>query len=175
MSPLLYQLSYRPCADYGFGKRRSADPEILRAVPENLEDRNVELVRQLFDAVGRGDIEAALRFVGEDGEWVNPDNAMEPGTRRGLDGVRTALTALRDSFDDLRFELDPMVDLGDRVLVTGTFSGVGRTSGAGFGPQPFGAVLTIADGKVQRYQWYLDPDEARGAAGSVDDPQKRLA
>jgi ketosteroid isomerase-like protein len=129
-----------------------------------MSQENVEVVRRLFDAVGRGDIEAALRYVRSDGEWVNPDNAMEPGTRRGLDGVRTALAALRESFADLRFDINEMHDLGDRVLVTGKFSGVGRASGAGFGPQPFGSVVTLAGGKIRRYQWYLDPDEARDAA-----------
>ena len=130
-----------------------------------MSQENVEVVRKLFDAVGRGEIEKALGYVRADGEWVNPEYAMEPGTRRGLSGVRTALTALLDSFDALRFDIDRMVDLGDRVLVTGTFSGVGRTSGVSFGTQAFGAVLTLANGMVQRYQWYLDPGEALEAAG----------
>ncbi len=130
-----------------------------------MSQENVELVQELFDAVGRGDVEAALRRVRSDGEWVNPDDAMEPGTRRGLDGVRTALTALCDSFADLRFELDRVDDLGDRVLVAGAFTGVGRASGAAFGPRPFGALVTLAGGKVRRYQWYLDPAEALDAAG----------
>ena len=130
-----------------------------------MSQENVEIVKELFDAVGRDDIEAALRLVHPDGEWVNPDYAMEPGTRRGLSGVRTALTALRDSFADLRFDISETVELEKGVLVTGTFSGVGRTSEAAFGPQAFGAVLTLADGKVQRYEWYLSLDEAREAAG----------
>jgi ketosteroid isomerase-like protein len=121
-----------------------------------MSHENLQVVDKLFAAVAGGDIEGALRYVRPDAEWVNPDNAMEPGTRRGLDGVRTALTALRDSFDDLRFDIS-RTDLDDRVLVTGTFSGVGRVSGAAFGPQTFGALLTLTDGEVQRYQWYLDP------------------
>ena len=130
-----------------------------------MSEEGIEVVRELFDAVSRDDIEAALRLVRPDGEWVNPDNAMEPGTRRGLSGVRTALIALRNSFADLRFDISEMVELEKRVLVTGTFSGVGRTSEAAFGPQTFGSVVTLADGKVQRYEWYLSPDEAREAAG----------
>jgi ketosteroid isomerase-like protein len=90
---------------------------------------------------------------------------MEPGTRRGLSGVRTALTALRDSFEALSFQIGEVVDLGDRVLVTGTFSGIGRASGAAFGPQTFGSVLTFAEGRVRRYEWYLSHGEARAAAG----------
>jgi ketosteroid isomerase-like protein len=125
---------------------------------------NVQIVQGLFDAVGEGDVEAALRYVRPDGEWANPDYAMEPGTRRGLSGVRTALMALRDTFADLSFDID-LVDIGDRVLVTGTFSGVGRASDAAFGPQPFGSVLTLVDGQVQRYEWYLSVAEAREAAG----------
>ena len=58
-----------------------------------------------------------------------------------------------------------MVDVDDRVLVTGTFSGVGRTSDAAFGPQTFGSVVTLASGQIHRYQWYLNVKEAREAAG----------
>jgi ketosteroid isomerase-like protein len=133
-----------------------------------MSEENVEVVQELFDAISRGNVDVALRYVRSDGEWVNPHNAMEPGTRRGLDGVRTALAALRDSFADLRFDIDQMDDLGDRVLVTGTFSGVGRASGVGFGPQTFGSLVTLADGKVKRYQWYLDPKEAHDAAGRLE-------
>ena len=131
-----------------------------------MSQENVEIVKELFDAVGRDDIEAALRLVHPNrGVGRHPDYAMEPGTRRGLSGVRTALTALRDSFADLRFDISETVELEKGVLVTGTFSGVGRTSEAAFGPQTFGAVLTLADGKVQRYEWYLSLDGAREAAG----------
>ena len=130
-----------------------------------MSQENVEIVRGLFDAMSRGDVEAVLRFVRSDGEWVNPDNAMEPGTRRGLSGVRIALMAFQDAFADVSFDFSQMVDLHDRVLVTGTFSGVGRTSGAGFASQPFGVVMTLVEGKVRRYQWYLSPAEALEAVG----------
>jgi ketosteroid isomerase-like protein len=133
-----------------------------------MSQENVEVVQELFDAVGRGDLEAALRLVRTDGEWVNPDYAMEPGTRRGLSGVRTALTALRDSFADLHFDISEMIELENRVLVIGTFSGVGRTSEAAFGPQTFGSVVTLAQGRVRRYEWYLSLDEAREAAGLTE-------
>ena len=129
-----------------------------------MSQENVELVEKLFAAMGRGDVEAALQYVRPDGEWVNPDDAMEPGTRSGVDGVRIALTAIRDSFGDLRFDISELVDLGDRVLVTGTFSGVGRASDAAFGPRAFGSVVTLEGGQVRRYQWYLNPEEARQAA-----------
>lgn len=129
-----------------------------------MSQENVEIVQGLFDAMSRGDVEAVLRFVRSDGEWVNPDNAMEPGTRRGLSGVRIALMAFQDAFAEVSFD-SKMVDLDDRVLVTGTFSGVGRTSGAGFASQPFGVVMTLVEGKVLRYQWYLSPAEALQAVG----------
>ena len=125
----------------------------------------MEVVRKWFDAVAGGDVGAALRFAHEDVEWVNPAYAMEAGTRRGLGGLRTAFTALRDSFDELSFNISEVVDLKERVLVTGTFSGVGRASAAAFGPQTFGSVVTLSDGKVKRYEWFLSADEAREAAG----------
>ena len=89
---------------------------------------------------------------------------MEPGTRPGLSGVRIALIAFQDAFAEVSFD-GMIVDLDDRVLVTGTFSGVGRSSGAGFTYQPVGVVMTLVESRVQRYQWFLSPAEALDALG----------
>jgi ketosteroid isomerase-like protein len=68
-------------------------------------------------------------------------------------------------FDGLRIDPQRIVDLGDRVVVTGVFSGRGRSSGAQFEPQPFGFLVTLRDGQMIRYEWFTGPEEALEAAG----------
>ncbi len=65
----------------------------------------LQVVDDFVQAWNRRDLAAALELVGEDFEYVNPPNAMEPGTRRGLDGVTTVLTKQWDGLGDARLEI----------------------------------------------------------------------
>jgi ketosteroid isomerase-like protein len=69
-----------------------------------------------------------------------------------------------DAFEDLRIDVDRLVEVDERVVATGHFSGRGRESGAEFTPQPFGLVLTFRAGKLTRYEW-MEPRKALAAAG----------
>jgi ketosteroid isomerase-like protein len=119
-----------------------------------------ERVRRGFEAMERGDVETLVADVAEDAEYVNPEYALEPGTRYGPDGARIALHNMLEAFDDLRWEIERLEERGDRVIATGTFTGRGKASGVPFGPQSFGVVLTYREDKVIRLEWFNDPEEA---------------
>ena len=50
---------------------------------------NVAVVRQVYEALGRGDVPAVLELLSEDVEWVyqGPTTIPFAGTRHGRDGV----------------------------------------------------------------------------------------
>jgi predicted ester cyclase len=58
-------------------------------------------------------------------ELVAPDHRHHLGddTLSGPDGVKGAVTWLRDAFPDLRFEIDDLISDGDRVVVRWTARG----------------------------------------------------
>ena len=58
-----------------------------------MSQENVEFVQDGFSALGRGDFESFLAMLGQEVEWVNPAYAIEPGTRRGIDGFRDVSTS----------------------------------------------------------------------------------
>jgi ketosteroid isomerase-like protein len=113
----------------------------------------------------RGDLDAIVAISHPEVLFVNPPTAVEPGTRHGQDGLRSGLGGMLEAFEDLRIEPRAIEDLGDLVVVTGVWGGRGRTSGAAFGPQPFGFLVTLRDGLMIRYEWFGSPDDARRAAG----------
>jgi ketosteroid isomerase-like protein len=129
-----------------------------------VSEENLRLVREGFAAMERGDVEAMVELVDPEVEFVNPDYALEAGTRHGPSGYRTALEATLDIFEDFKFNLDEIVDLEDRIVVTGRF--VARSKGSGVPiDQPFGHVFTVRDSKLLRHEWYRTPAEAYAAAG----------
>ena len=97
-------------------------------------------------------------------EWVNPANAVEPGTRRGYDGFTAAARALLDVYDVYRGSAFEMYDAGDRVAVDARL--VTRSKG---NEVPIdterGYVFDVRHGKVVRFAWFNDAHEALKAAG----------
>ncbi len=121
-------------------------------------------VRRLYGALVRGDQTAILEAVTDDVEWVNPADAMEPGTHHGREGFALALRRLTESFvyTDLRVHEIHHVD--DRVLVELDAHVTGRGSGA---PAVLRVahLLTMDEERVRRFEWFFDVAAARRAAG----------
>jgi ketosteroid isomerase-like protein len=129
-----------------------------------MKSENETRVREALRAMERGDLDAIVAMSDPEVEFVNPVTAVEPGTRHGHEGLKTGLGGMLDVFDGLRIEPQRIVDLGDRVVVSGVFSGRGRSSGAEFEPQPFGFLVTLRDGLVLRYEWFAEVEDAFRAA-----------
>jgi ketosteroid isomerase-like protein len=123
---------------------------------------NTELVRQWYESYNRG--EDIADFVAPDVEYVNPEYAIETGTRRGLDGWRQAFRRVRESFGAVEFEVERLVESGDRVAALGRFNVTGRGSGVA-NSVPQSHLWTIRDGKIVRFQWWNDPESALEALG----------
>jgi ketosteroid isomerase-like protein len=125
---------------------------------------NIDLVRRIYDALLRDELDAALECMDEEIEYVNPDYAVEPGRRYGHAGIRANVENMRASFEYWRFEPEEFVDAGDQVAVVGTFRARGLDSGLEIERRQ-SRLWTIHDGTVVRYQWFDGPDEALDAAG----------
>jgi ketosteroid isomerase-like protein len=130
-----------------------------------MADTRLDLVQRGLEAMERGDIDPIVDAADDDIKFVNPDTALEPGTREGREGYRAALQAMLDAFDHLRFQLDRMHETGDHVVVVGSFTGRGRASGVEFDAQPFAVVVTFRGERVVRYEWFNRAEEALAAAG----------
>src|SRR3954468_18017857 len=86
------------------------------------------------------------------------------GEWRGTDGLRKATVDYLNVWEDYRFEVERMIDLGDRVLVLETQTARGRRSGAVLS-QDVAALLTIRDGLIVRWEYYWERADALEAAG----------
>ncbi len=130
-----------------------------------MSEENVEVVRSILDAWSRGKSLGSLGLLHPDIEWVNPDGAMEPGTRRGIASFADALAAMDEAFEWVRIEPHQFLDAGDdQVVVLATFTAQGRRSGVERQNED-GQVWTVRGGQAIRFRWFNDPDKALEYAG----------
>ena len=99
-------------------------------------------------------------FIYEDSAL--PDHAGE--TYRGLDGLRRAATGFIEPYEEMIYELQRIVVLGDRLVVIHRVRATARTTGIRFDLQA-AAVYSYRDGRVVRVQTFRHPDEALKAVG----------
>ena len=124
-----------------------------------MSDR-LELVREVFAAMNRGDFEAAATHMTPDLELHPPANPEQP--IRGGDDVIEWLRP--DLFDRQRWELRELRESGDRVWVELDFIGRGRGSGIEL-RQPAWAVYAFEGDLVARITTFPDRASALEAAG----------
>ena len=130
-----------------------------------MSQENVEIIRRIYVAYGRGDIEGAVAELDPEVEWSEPPRS--PGAvrpYRGHEGARRSLSAWVRAWDEYRLELDELIDAGDQVLAKARQIVRGKGSGIEI-EQPLFSVWTLRNGKVLRLRMYHDQAEALEAAG----------
>jgi ketosteroid isomerase-like protein len=123
-----------------------------------MSQENVEIVRAIYEAWANG--RSAAPFIDKELEYVNPPDAVEPGTRRGRHHFRK----VSEVFPDVRVVPERYIDAGEDVVVIAQIIGRGSSSGAETGTKQ-GYVWTIADGQAVRFRWFNNPAQALEAAG----------
>ncbi len=124
---------------------------------------NVELVRVIHDGWARGDFRAGSELYSADFAWDQHAEAVEPGSRRGVE-VRAALRNIFEVYDDYRIEAEEFIDGGDQVVVVARSTGVAKTSRMEL-DQTFAFVWTVREGRLARLQVFTDRDDALRTAG----------
>src|SRR5215208_4010715 len=98
-----------------------------------MSQANVELVRRVYDAVARRDDVTPFEVYAEDIVWdmSNSRRAFlySQPILRGHEGVRQAWREGLDAFGEVDYEVEELVDAGDRVLAVVHEQDVGRASG----------------------------------------------
>jgi ketosteroid isomerase-like protein len=136
---------------------------------------SVALVRRAYEAWnGSQPVRDFGELVGENFEFVNPDYAVEAGTRRGIVGAAGALASVDAAFAEYTHELNELVDAGDTVLAFVTFKARGHGGGVEVQVEEQ-HIWTVEDGKIVRVEWFHDRRAALDAAGLTEEEVRRQA
>jgi ketosteroid isomerase-like protein len=136
-----------------------------------MPDENESLVRQAYEAYGRGDVTQILELVDPDLEWTYLDPSFEnpePQTCHGRQELRQALQ--RRAEQGLRSELEEIAVSGDKVMVVVRTPGLDRLRVRQADDRNY-MVLTLRNGRIIAMRDCRDRDEAYGFAGIDSNPQ----
>lgn len=128
---------------------------------------NVERIERAFEALWRGDLETALADLDPSFEVVDHVAPEADPVIRGPQAMVENLSHVSDAFDELRWELLEVVDLGDRVLARVRMTGKGKHSALAV-EEEVGHVYAIENGRAVRLDIFRTWDEARAASGNAD-------
>jgi ketosteroid isomerase-like protein len=121
-----------------------------------------EISRKNFEALNRGDIDAATSVFRPDA--VFDASALGLGTYEGLAAIRKRLEEWMGSFEDFEIVSEEFRDLGNGVTLSVHLQ-KGRPLGSiGFLERRSAAIRIWTDGLIERITLYTDIDEARAAA-----------
>jgi ketosteroid isomerase-like protein len=125
----------------------------MTARPNELGVRtNADVVRETYEAVGRGDIPALLDLLTDDVEWTFQGPSVIPfaGTRRGREGVAEFFSLVGQTLEFQEFEPRAFVAQGDTVVVLGFERNLIKSTGRTF-EQEWAHVYTLRNGKVAEF------------------------
>jgi ketosteroid isomerase-like protein len=120
---------------------------------------NGDIARRLYRAFNERDTKTTRELMAPNVEWVNPEDAVEPGTRQGWEDYQRALAGLRESFEEISVEVERIEEAGDRVAAVIEVHVRGRGSGLEATTRQSG-LWTFRDGRAVRYEWFNDPEAA---------------
>jgi ketosteroid isomerase-like protein len=118
--------------------------------------RNVDRLKQGYEALARGDIEQLLEYFADDIRWEMPaaEGLPEKGSFTGKDEISWMFRQIGAAYGDgLRVVPVEFIASGETVVVLGHYEGSPR--GNSF-RVPFITVCRFMDGEVRRAQTIFD-------------------
>ena len=132
-----------------------------------MSNNNVQIVKDFFAAMGRGDKPALLALSDEDIEWIIPGEDWPlAGTHRGHAGLADVLQKANETVETSFPEPPEFIAQGDRVLVVGFATGRIKATNKAF-EDHWVFHITVRDGKVTCIREYIGT-QALARASEMD-------
>lgn len=124
---------------------------------------NAGLVREAYEAFGRGDIPAITLFL-QNTEWHEAEGAPQGGLYNGSEAILSGVIGpLMQQLPDFKVTPQEILPAGeDRVLAVGNYTGHGA---GGELDARFAHLWTVRDGKATRFEQFADTALLQRAVG----------
>ena len=130
-----------------------------------MSQENVDAVRRGLEAFNSGDIERVLDMAHTYFEAiVPPELSAEPDTYRGHDGLRRYFESFQDAMEDIRFEPERFIDVGEDVVTVVRLTARGRHTAIPV-EQRIAQVWSMSEGKAVQVRTFATLKRALAAAG----------
>ena len=123
---------------------------------------NVQIVKEFFAAMSRGDKQGLLALSADDIEWIIPgENWPLAGTHRGHAELAAVLRKASEDVEMTHPEPPELVAQGDRVLVVGVVTGKIKATNKPF-KDDWVFDITVRNSKVTKIREYIDTQQWPG-------------
>ena len=120
-----------------------------------MSEENVEVVRRVYEAAAHRDAPTVLELYDPEVELdATRLGVTDSDVYHGHDGLQSLFREFAETFDEIEYSYEELIDAGDQVISIVTRHARGRTSGVEV-ERPFTLLWTLRDGKVVRVVWYL--------------------
>jgi ketosteroid isomerase-like protein len=127
---------------------------------------NVQIVKDFFAAMGRGDEQGLLALSAENIEWIIPGEDWSlAGTHRRHAGLAAVLQKASKELEITHPEPPEFVAQGDRVLVVGFATGRIKATNKTF-EDHWVFAMTVRNGKLTNIREYIDTQALARASES---------
>jgi ketosteroid isomerase-like protein len=134
-------------------------------------EKNVEIVKEFFAALGRRDKQGLLALSAEDIEWIVPGEDWPlAGTHRGHAGLENLLQKANETVETSYPEPPEFIAQGDRVLVVGVATGKVKATNKPF-KDDWVFDITIRNGKLTKIREYIDTQALARASEMAAGPR----
>ena len=127
----------------------------------------IETLRGAYEAVSRGDWDAALQEAAPDFEFIPPDQNPIAGTYRGREEILSFFRDLWAAFDEVSIQPGEFLESGNQILVSLVMELRPSDSDAALEMQ-LTHLWTIRDDTPVRCKVFLRREEALEAVGLSD-------
>ena len=132
-----------------------------------MSQENVSVVKDMYEAFGRGDIPAVLAALDAQVEWREAENFIYAdgnpyvGPESVLQGV---FMRLGGEWEGFAVSPEEILDAGETVVGRGYYSGTFKQNGRRVRAQ-FAHLFTFSGGKIVKFQQYTDTAQFLQAVG----------
>ena len=130
---------------------------------------NVQMMRDLYDAFGRGDMPAVLGAMDPAIEWSEAEGNPYQSSGKAWKGpdavVQNLFMRLATEWDGFTVHPGGFHDAGDAVVVEARYTGTYKQTGRKLNAQVC-HVWTIRGGKVVGFQQYVDTAQLQDVQGA---------
>jgi len=128
-----------------------------------MSEDNIGLIRGLYEAFGKGDVDTVLAGFDENIEWIEPETSPYGGHHRGPQAVaENVFGPVTSDFENFDVTPEQILGDGDLVVVLLTQTGTAKETGTQL-KLPAAHVWKVGDGKATHFQLLADTSMMRDA------------
>lgn len=118
--------------------------------------QSVDVVRGVYEALGRGDVPAVLGAMSDDIEWHEAEGMPYGGVYHGGEAVaKNVFGPITQDVSAFAVTPEEFIASGDAVAVVARYTGTGAASGERL-DLPVVHVWDVRDGKITRFRQFVD-------------------